>query len=276
METEAVPMPASVGVDILSMPPSFRSLGPAPGRKIDVIAVRGCSGNVHYQLDGPREGELVVWVHGLGDFCHRSDLLTMALVAAGYRVLRFDFFGRGWSDAPPMARYDLAMHVGQMRALMETLTMGGRPKTLIGHSMGGLIAQAYTEQHPTDVVRLVLLAPAGVMTSRALPPCFSAVQCLLNACTCLLPTVRSQGFSPGKGGTPWRPAASAPTAAERQEKMALDFHPAQIDSANCRTLVMLSRFAMLPVSLIQKVSPFQSQSRRGTARTPATPRCPRP
>ena len=67
METEAVPMPASVGVDILSMPPSFRSLGPAPGRKIDVIAVRGCSGNVHYQLDGPREGELVVTIDAFDD-----------------------------------------------------------------------------------------------------------------------------------------------------------------------------------------------------------------
>ena len=27
------------------------------------------------------------------------------------------------------------------RALFETLTLGGKPKTLLGHSMGGLIAQ---------------------------------------------------------------------------------------------------------------------------------------
>ena len=100
-----VPLPAKVGVDFLGLPPSARELGPPPGRTIDVIAGRGCFGVMHYQLDGPRDGELCVWVHGLGDFCKHSDLLAAALIAGGYRVLRFDFFGRGWSDSPAGAAY---------------------------------------------------------------------------------------------------------------------------------------------------------------------------
>ena len=177
---DVVPLPATVGVDFLRLPPSNRELGPPPGRTIDVMVRRGCFGVMHYQLDGPRDGELCVWVHGLGDFSYRSDLLAGALIAGGYRVLRFDFFGRGWSDSPAAAGYDMDMYIGQMRALFETLTLGGRRKTLIGHSMGGLIAQGYTEKYPGDVARLVLLAPAGVMTSSKLPPCLSGLQCLFD------------------------------------------------------------------------------------------------
>jgi pimeloyl-ACP methyl ester carboxylesterase len=228
-----VPLPAKVGVDFLGLPPSARELGPPPGRTIDVIAVRGCFGVMHYQLDGPRDGELCVWVHGLGDFCKHSDLLAAALIAGGYRVLRFDFFGRGWSDSPAGAAYDMEMYIGQMRALFETLTLGGKPKTLIGWSMGGLIAQGYTEKFPSDVVRLVLLAPAGVMTSSKLPPCLSGLQCLFNACACLVPTLRSVAFPASEG---WSMAGAAPTAAERKSLMAGDFHDRNIDSTNCQAM----------------------------------------
>lgn len=228
-----VPLPAKVGVDLLKLPPSTRELGAAPGRTIDVMVRRGCFGVMHYQLDGPRDGELCVWVHGLGDFSYRSDLLAAALVAAGHRVLRFDFFGRGWSDSPAAAGYDMDMYVGQMRALFETLTLGGRRKTLIGHSMGGLIAQGYTEKFPSDVARLVLLAPAGVMTSSKLPPCLSGLQCLFSACSCLVPVLRSVAFPPTQG---FNASGAAPTAAERQSLMDGDFHPRNIDSPNCQAV----------------------------------------
>ncbi len=228
-----VPLPATVGVDLIRLPPSTRELGPPPGRTIDVMVRRGCFGVMHYQLDGPRDGELCVWVHGLGDFSYRSDLLAAALVAAGHRVLRFDFFGRGWSDSPAAAGYDMDMYVGQMRALFETLTLGGRRKTLIGHSMGGLIAQGYTEKFPSDVARLVLLAPAGVMTSSKLPPCLSGLQCLFSACSCLVPMLRSVAFPPGQG---FNASGAAPTAAERQSLMDGDFHPRNIDGPNCQAV----------------------------------------
>ena len=230
---DVVPLPATVGVDFLRLPPSNRELGPPPGRTIDVMVRRGCFGVMHYQLDGPRDGELCVWVHGLGDFSYRSDLLAGALIAGGYRVLRFDFFGRGWSDSPAAAGYDMDMYIGQMRALFETLTLGGRRKTLIGHSMGGLIAQGYAEKYPGDVARLVLLAPAGVMTSSKLPPCLSGLQCLFTACSCLVPALRSVAFPPSQG---FSASGDAPTAAERQSLMDGDFHPRNIDGANCQAV----------------------------------------
>ena len=250
-----VPLPAAVGVDFLGLPPSFSDLGPAPGRKIDVIAVRGCFGVVHYQLDGPRDGELCVWVHGLGDFSYRSDLLAATLIEAGYRVLRFDFFGRGWSDTPAAARYDMEMFIGQMRALFETLTLGGKPKTLIGHSMGGLIAQGYTEKFPSDVVRLVLLAPAGVMTSSAMPPCLPGLQCLFSACACLVPKLKSAAFPASEG---WGTANAAPSAEMRKAQLSQgnDFHARSIDSTNAQAVRAASRTQRI----VSPASRFQQSS----------------
>ena len=53
---------------------------------------------------------------------------------------------------------------------------GGLPRVVVGHSMGGLVAMAYADLYTDLTAKLVLMAPAGAMTSRRLPPCFSCMQ----------------------------------------------------------------------------------------------------
>ena len=119
-------------------------------------------GVVHYQLVGPPEGRIVALVHGLVTPSFIWDNNVLALTAAGFRVLRYDHFGRGFSDRPEV-RYDRELFDRQLLELLQRLNIE-QPVDLVGLSMGGAVAVTFTDRHPGRVGRLCLLAPAGVPT----------------------------------------------------------------------------------------------------------------
>lgn len=127
----------------------------APGAFADLS-----NGKLHYRLEGPESGALVILVHGFStpNFIYEQNV--EALNAAGFRTLRFDHFGRGWSDRPS-GKYDVDFYD---RALIELLAhlQIEEPFGLAGLSMGGPIVAEFTARHPEKVDRLVLLVPAGL------------------------------------------------------------------------------------------------------------------
>ena len=114
-------------------------------------------GTVHYELAGPLAGELVVLVHGFSVPSYLWDPTFEVLVASGYRVLRFDLFGRGLSDRPD-TDYDMALFADQLHGLITALDIS-QPFNLVGLSMGGPIVTLFSNQHPAMVKRLVLEDP---------------------------------------------------------------------------------------------------------------------
>ena len=124
-------------------------------------------GVVHYELSGPENAPTVVLVHGFTIPSFIFDPTFEALVKAGFRVLRFDLYGRGWSDRPAV-RYDLDLFVGQLGELLDHLGLKN-PVGLVGLSMGGAVCAAFTDRHPERVDRLALIAPQ----SFPLPETFS-------------------------------------------------------------------------------------------------------
>jgi pimeloyl-ACP methyl ester carboxylesterase len=79
------------------------------------------------------------------------------LTAAGVRVLRYDLFGRGWSDRPA-ARYDADFYDRQIVNLLNALAISG-PVDVAGVSMGGPIAATFAARHPERVRRVLLFDP---------------------------------------------------------------------------------------------------------------------
>ena len=111
---------------------------------------------VHYVDEGPRDGELVVMLHGNPTWAYLYRRFIPALVDAGYRAVAHDQLGFGRSDKPIREReFSLARHVRHFGALMDELAVDG--VTLVLQDWGGPIGLAWAVDDPEQVRRLVLL-----------------------------------------------------------------------------------------------------------------------
>ena len=115
-------------------------------------------GVVHYEISGKEDGPWVVLVHGLITHMFAWEPLSRDLVEAGFRVLRFDLFGRGFSDRPDVD-YTQDLFGRQLRGLLQALDIEG-PIRLVGWSMGGLICTDFADSHPDRVSKMALIGPA--------------------------------------------------------------------------------------------------------------------
>ncbi len=107
---------------------------------------------LYYELHG--RGEPLVLIPGLGYdgwMWHRM----IPGLAERYQVIRIDNRGVGQSDKPA-GPYTAAMLAADVVGLLDAL---GLPKAhIMGHSMGGFIAQAFALDYPDRVDRLILSA----------------------------------------------------------------------------------------------------------------------
>ncbi len=143
-----------------SLPLDDAARAKAPGR-----FVASARGMTHYEVAGPDSGRPVVLVHGFSVPAYIWDSTSAALGAAGYRVIRYDVFGRGWSDRPDVA-YDTELFVGQLRDLLDSLRIS-QPVDLMGLSFGGLITAQFVAAHPQRVRTWTMVDP--VAARRDLP-----------------------------------------------------------------------------------------------------------
>jgi len=114
-------------------------------------------GITHYELTGPETGQVVVLVHGFSLPMWVWDAQVEPLTQAGFRVLRYTMFGRGYSDRPE-ADYSQAFYRKQLFDLLNTLKIQ-QPVDLVGHSMGGGVVTDFTANYPDRVKDVVLIAP---------------------------------------------------------------------------------------------------------------------
>jgi pimeloyl-ACP methyl ester carboxylesterase len=117
-------------------------------------------GIVHYELAGPEGAPTVVFLHGFSTPYLIWDFNFPAVAAGGYRVLRYDLYGRGFSDRPTAVEYGPDLFDRQLLQLIERLKLR-TPLTLAGVSMGGAISVIFAERHPELVNGLILVDPAG-------------------------------------------------------------------------------------------------------------------
>ena len=115
------------------------------------------NGQVRYELAGPEGSTLVVLVHGFSVPSFVWDPTYEELLSQGFRVLRYDLYGRGYSDRPDVA-YDGALFVEQLRELLAELGIED-PVDLVGLSMGGPVVASFTSSYPEMVKRLVFVDP---------------------------------------------------------------------------------------------------------------------
>ncbi|KAJ7179777.1 Alpha/Beta hydrolase protein [Mycena filopes] len=76
-------------------------------------------GRVRYWLVGPVSDKKVVLIHGLTTPALVFKRLVPILIAAGYQILLYDLYGRGYSDAPQNITYDAHLYVTQLALLLQ-------------------------------------------------------------------------------------------------------------------------------------------------------------
>jgi proline iminopeptidase len=106
-----------------------------------------------YETEG--QGEPLVLVAGGPGESHKEFDPFFSRLADRFQVIYFDPLGVGQSGrAKSRSEYTFAREVEDLESLRKAL--GLSQINLLGHSFGGMVAQAYALQYPQSVKRLVL------------------------------------------------------------------------------------------------------------------------
>lgn len=105
------------------------------------------------------EGTPVVLVNGFSMPSVVWENIFNALKDEGHTVLRYDLFGRGFSDRPN-AKYNADFFAGQLKEITEKL-LPKQKIILCGLSMGGAISVYFTDKFAASIEKIILIAPAG-------------------------------------------------------------------------------------------------------------------
>ena len=125
----------------------------------------------------PANGQTVLLLHGKNFFgAYWADTIEM-LAAEGFRVVVPDQLGFGKSPKPDI-HYSFELLAQTTRALLDSL--GIAKTTVVGHSMGGMLAVRYTLLYPAATTRLVLENPIGLEDYRVKVP-FTSVDATYRA-----------------------------------------------------------------------------------------------
>ena len=107
-------------------------------------------------------------MHGFPDNLHIYDDLIPYLLAAGRRVVTFDFLGFGASDKPADAAYSFKQQLGDLEAVVAALSLG--KIVPVAHDSSGIASISYALANPEGVDSLVMLNSAYAEDSTVLWP----------------------------------------------------------------------------------------------------------
>ena len=113
---------------------------------------------LHYWDYGTDRKPPLVLVHGGLDHARSWDWVA-ARLRDDYHVYALDLRGHGDSQWATGALYSVAEHVLDLAALCDVI--GERPVTLVGHSLGGVIALSYAGTFPDAVRQVVAVEGMG-------------------------------------------------------------------------------------------------------------------
>ena len=121
---------------------------------------------IHYNDRG--DGPVVVLLHGSGPGAsgHSNFKQNYPLLAEqGYRCIVPDLIGFGFSDKPDDVDHPLSFFVECVKQMLDAIGVG--KCTVIGNSLGGVVAIGLALEHPELVEKLILMAPGGMSQREA-------------------------------------------------------------------------------------------------------------
>jgi 3-oxoadipate enol-lactonase len=121
---------------------------------------------IHFQVEGPEEGDTVVLVNSIATNLSIWDKVA-AIVAKSVRVLRYDARGQGASGVPE-GPYSIEGFATDLIAMLDSLNL--EKVHICGLSLGAMVGMWIATHHPERVGKLILCNTAAYV---APPPCAS-------------------------------------------------------------------------------------------------------
>ena len=117
-------------------------------------------GITHYQSGGADTGKSIILVHGFSVPYYIWDGTYDSLAKEGFHVIRYDAFGRGFSDRPNVV-YDHTLYRTQLFDLITSLKLQ-TPVSLAGVSFGGAVVADFAAHYPQLIDKIILVDPVYV------------------------------------------------------------------------------------------------------------------
>ena len=135
---------------------------------VEIDDTDGGTLRVHYVDEGPRDGAVVLCMHGEPSWSYLYRKMIPVLVDAGLRVIAPDLVGFGRSDKPSdQGDYTYARHVAWMQAaIVDHLDLRGA--TFFGQDWGGLVGLRLVAENPDRFDR-VIIGNTGLPTGDGRP-----------------------------------------------------------------------------------------------------------
>ena len=124
--------------------------------------VKLSAGYTYYEFENHEADTLLVMVHGFSVPSYIWDSTYYAALSRGYGALRYDAYGRGYSDNPDVV-YDVALFSSQLSELLDALKIN-KKINLLGLSYGGRTISAFAFQYPGRIKNLIYVDPSGFET----------------------------------------------------------------------------------------------------------------
>lgn len=110
---------------------------------------------IHYVDEGPRNGQVILLMHGQPSWSYLYRHMIPLLVDQGYRVIAPDNVGFGKSDKPSKPTdHSYQMHVDVMSAFTDAINLEGA--TLFAQDWGGLIGLRVVAERPDRFARIMI------------------------------------------------------------------------------------------------------------------------
>lgn len=136
-----------------------------------VIEVEG--GSIHYTDAGPRDGQVLVLIHGLAGNMRHYDYGMIEDLSREFRVIAIDRPGSGYSTRQSDDLASLSAQSAMVWAFLDKI--GVENPVLVGHSLGGALSLAMAMDRKGAVAALALLAPLTAAISEP-PPVFKPLK----------------------------------------------------------------------------------------------------
>jgi pimeloyl-ACP methyl ester carboxylesterase len=136
-------------------------------KEMNAVARKGVTGSfiqltdgiTHYEIAGAPKHGVVVLVHGFSVPYFIWNGFFENLVSQGFQVIRYDEYGRGYSDRLKR-EYTSAVYTQQLKDLIKGLKIK-TPVNIIGVSFGGIVSTNFTLAYPQMVKKVILIDPAS-------------------------------------------------------------------------------------------------------------------